>query len=104
MAKVWKSTTVKSEAAVFDLLTELRGKRWLSRGHPRPYGVLVPTIDRGPRRSLSRREKLMLERQSIDLFRSTARFFSSPGEQRALSDDITVLMVLGRLRGAHSST
>jgi hypothetical protein len=54
----------------------------------------VPSIDREPRQNLSRIEKLTLERQSIDLFRSTARFFASPGEQGALADDIVALMVL----------
>ncbi len=93
-AQGWKTTTLNCEAEVVDLLADLRGKRWLSRGHPKPYDVLIPTLDRGSRASLSRRQKLVLERQSIDRFRSTARFFSSPGEQRALSDDFTVLMVL----------
>jgi hypothetical protein len=36
----------------------------------------------------------MLERRSIDLFRSTARFFAHPGEQGALTDDFIALMVL----------
>jgi hypothetical protein len=37
---------------------------------------------------------LTLERRSIDLFRSTARFFADTGEQVALGDDIVALMVL----------
>jgi hypothetical protein len=83
-----------SEAEAVTVLTELSGKRWLSRGQSRRYGGLVPSIDREPRQRLSREEKLRLERRSIDLFRSTARFFAHPGEQGALEDDIVALMVL----------
>jgi hypothetical protein len=54
----------------------------------------MPSIDRKPWGRRSRSEKLTLERRSIDLFRSTARFFASAGEQGALTDDIVALMVL----------
>ena len=54
----------------------------------------MPSIDRGPLIHLSRREKLTLERQSIDLFRSTARFFAGQGEQGALADDVVAMMLL----------
>lgn len=90
----WSSATLTTASETFDLLAELYGKRWLCRGQARPYGTLVPSIDRSPRDKLSRLEKLSLERQSIDLFRSTARFFSHPGEQGAMTDDIVALMVL----------
>ncbi len=66
----------------------------MCRGQSRRYGGLVPSIDREPRQNLSRLEKLSLERQSVDLFRSTARFFTDTGEQGALTNDITALMVL----------
>jgi hypothetical protein len=36
----------------------------------------------------------VLERESIDLFRSTARFFAGRGERGALVDDIVAMMVL----------
>lgn len=75
-------------------LLELRGKRWLCRGQSKKYGALVPSIDRAPRESLSRVQKLILERRAITLFRSTARFFADPGEQGALHDDVVALMVL----------
>jgi len=94
MAHSWNTTILNSEADVLHVLTELRGKRWLCRGQPMLYGNLLPLVDRKPRQNLSRFEKLTLERQSIDLFRSTARFFADPGEQAALADDITALMVL----------
>jgi hypothetical protein len=54
----------------------------------------MPSLDRGPFCALGRSEKLERERRTIDQFRSTARFFSSPGEQAALVDDFIALMVL----------
>lgn len=95
MSHSWKTTSLDSEEKVLHVLTELSGKRWLCRGQSKPYGGLVPSIDRGETlQNLSRREKLTLERQSIDLFRSTARFFADQGEQNALTSDIIALMVL----------
>ncbi|HZS08165.1 MAG TPA: FRG domain-containing protein [Blastocatellia bacterium] len=94
MSNVWNTTILTSEAEAIQVLTDLRGKRWLCRGQSRRYGGLVPSIDRGSLQNLSRREKLTLERQSIDIFRSTARFFADQGEQNALTDDIVALMVL----------
>jgi FRG domain len=75
------------------VLLELQGKRWLSRGQPQPYKNLIPSIDRCPG-SLTRLEKLQLERESIDVFRTTARFFVDEGERNAVSNDLTALMVL----------
>jgi hypothetical protein len=94
MSHTWNTTILNSEAEIFHVLTELRGKRWLCRGQSKSHGGLVPSIDRPPRQNLSRADKLKLERRSIDLFQSTARFFSDQGEQRALHDDIIALMVL----------
>ena len=91
----WPSTTLDSEASVFEVLTELRGKRWLCRGQSRRYRSLVPSMDRHEkRRNLSRAEKLTLERKSINLFRSNVQFFAGAGEKEALTDDITALLVL----------
>jgi hypothetical protein len=94
MAPYWKTITLTSEAEVLDKLLELRGKQWLSRGHSEPHGALVPSIDRGDLANLSRQDKLERERASIDLFRATARFFASEGEQGALKDDFVALCVL----------
>jgi FRG domain-containing protein len=94
MSDPWISTTLTSEPEVIQALTELRGKRWLSRGQAHPYGSLIPSIDRGGREHLRRAEKLTLERQSIDTFRSTARFFADEGERNALHSDIGTLIVL----------
>jgi len=94
MSSLWNPITLTSEAEVIRALTELRGKRWLSRGQDKPFGSLIPSIDRFPRESLSRAEKLTLERQSIDIFRSTARIFGDKDEERAVSIDDGALMVL----------
>jgi len=94
MSRRWYTTTLSSEAEALDAFTQLQGEAWLCRGQAKCYGGLLPSIDRGTLQNLSRREKLTLERQSIDLFRSTARFFAGQGEQKALTDDIVALMVL----------
>lgn len=94
MPDSWNTTLLAAELDAIQAFTELRGKRWVCRGQSRCYGGLVPSIDREPRQQLSRVQKLTLERRSIDLFRSTARFFAEPGEQGALVDDIVALMVL----------
>jgi FRG domain len=91
---MWNETILKSEAEITHVLTELRGKRWLSRGLSKSYGGLVPSIDRDGRDKLSRQEKLSLERQSIDIFQSTARYFATAAEALALKDDFTALIVL----------
>lgn len=94
MSHNWNTTILESEEKVLNVLTELHGKHWLCRGQSKCYGNLLPKIDREALKNLPRHKKLSLERQSIDLYRSTARFFADPGEQSDSSKDITVLMVL----------
>ena len=89
----WKVIDLKTDEQVFDVLLQLKGKRWLSRGQPEPWGNLVPSIDR-VFQTFSRAEKLNLERRSIDLFKSTARFFAGEAEAGALNNDLVALMVL----------
>jgi hypothetical protein len=90
----WKSTTLKSETEVLRILAELRGQRWLCRGQPECYGNLLPTIDRPSTARLSRFKKLTLERQSIDLFRSTVQYSADPHVQQAKYTDRIALMLL----------
>jgi hypothetical protein len=45
MTQNWRSKNLATEAEVFYLLTEVRGKRWLSRGQAKRYNCLVPSID-----------------------------------------------------------
>ena len=94
MSHGWETTVLTSVEQTLDVLANLCGKRWLCRGQSERYRNLNPSIDRDKLKNFSRIKKLQLERQSIELFRSTARFFASPGEQGALSDDIITLMVL----------
>lgn len=91
---MWQTKGLDSLKDTLNALEALSGKRWLCRGQPNDYGNLEPSIDRNMMKSRSRLEKLKLERQSIELFRSSVRFFASPGEQGALIDDIITLMVL----------
>jgi len=91
----WRSEYLGSVDGVFGVLDWLRGKRWLSRGQCYPWANLRPSFERHqPLSGLSRAEKIRIERQSIDLFRSTVRSFASRAERRVLSDDIRALTVL----------
>ena len=73
MPESWKWTHLSTIDDVVHALTEAKHKRWLCRGQSKRYGALTPSIDRPPRDSLSRAEKLALERRSIDLFQSRYR-------------------------------
>lgn len=93
MSDCWTTTTLTSEREVLRVLTDLRGKSWLSRGQSKRYANLLPSIDRTPRKKLGRARKLALERQSINVFRSAAHFLAA-GEEEARKDDVVALMVL----------
>ena len=94
MLSTWISERLTSEPKVFDKLTELGGKRWLCRGHSECQESLAPSIDRDWLKGRPRPEKLEFELRSIELFRETAKFFSHPGEQLAMVDEVVALMVL----------
>ncbi len=87
MSHGWNTTMLISEGDVLRTLIDLRGKRWLSRGHSQCRDGLVPSIDRKELKGLLRSEKLQRERRSIDQFRSMARFFASRGAEGSLVDD-----------------
>src|SRR5437762_12770992 len=89
----WKVEPLDTIEQVFDVLGMLRGKGWLCRGLPKAYGALRTSFDWRTPQNLSRREKLRIERQSINIFRSTVRFFTT-GEEAATQDDLIALMVL----------
>jgi hypothetical protein len=94
VARNWTVKPLTTEVEIFDCLAELRGKRWYCRGQPKHYEHVLPTLDRDGRENLLRIEKLKLERESIDIFRTTARFFSGVGEENSLRDDNITLAVL----------
>jgi FRG domain len=94
MSNSWPVKKLNSVDEVFDELMQLQGKGWLSRGQSRRYKTMKPCIDRKEFEGLSRIRKLKYERQSIDRFRSTARYFASVGEERAGIDDVITLAVL----------
>jgi hypothetical protein len=90
----WKTTILNSIPETLKILETLENKGWLFRGQSKCFGKLIPSLDRNPLNKIKRVEKIALERQSIDLFRSTPIHFASEGEQEALQTDITTLMVL----------
>lgn len=94
MAILWNEMVIESLPAARRVFLELKGKRWLCRGQQRRFGILLPTIDRNELRSVPRYQKLALERNSIDTFRSSARYFADPGEAASLSDDVVAIMLL----------
>ncbi len=59
----WNTSHLSTEHEACRVFPDLRGKRWLSRGQSRQFGGLLPSIDREPRRQLSRLQKLTLERR-----------------------------------------
>jgi hypothetical protein len=93
MPSRWPTKIFVDAQEALDTLAQLTGRVWLCRGQDRARDCLDPSIDRD-RKEMPRSQKLHLERQSINLFRSAARTFASPGEQEALRDDIVALMVL----------
>jgi FRG domain-containing protein len=100
MTNQWNSETLATADDVFTRLGRLRANRWYCRGQSKQYGNLLPSIDRIPsidcskRKILTRIEKICKERESIDIFRTTARFFSHPGEMQSLTNDLIALAVL----------
>ena len=94
MSLAWETTRIKSLGDARGVLLDLTAREWMCRGQPQPYGNLIPSIDRKPRQSMSRAQKLEIERRSIDSFRSTVRFFSDPREAPSLRQDIVALMVM----------
>jgi hypothetical protein len=89
----WPNERLDSVTRVFDVLEDLEQRRWICRGHARNH-PLFPSIERAGRDTKRRQEKLIVERKSIDLFRSAVRFFSHPGEQAAMHTDLVALMIL----------
>lgn len=94
MAHGWKPKALATEGDVFDTLLDLQGRNWMSRGQSACFNELVPFIDRKPHNTLAGEEKIKLERNGIEGFRATARFFASASEGAALIDDFVALMVL----------
>jgi hypothetical protein len=94
MSAGWSETALDSAEDALFALTALKGKNWLCRGQARAGHRLIPTIDRKPLARRPRVEKLALERRSIDVFRSIARYFTDDGERGAMLNDTIALMVL----------
>jgi hypothetical protein len=94
MTSTWETTHLNNLNDVLDVLIHLRKKNWMFRGQSRRFNYLIPFIDRTPRESLSRKDKIDLERMSINCFRSQVKYFADQGEVSAMYNDIIALMVL----------
>jgi len=67
MVTDWPTTMMKDVRSAEGELRRLENEQWASRGHCQEYGSLTPSIDRGRLWGLPRRDKLQLERRSIEL-------------------------------------
>jgi hypothetical protein len=90
----WKTTRLETVDQVLDVLLKLKGKNWICRGQAERHDNLFPSIDRNELRDLPRIKKLELERKAINLYKVTARHFTSNRESVAQQDDNIALMVL----------
>ena len=80
MAHTWIITKLTSIQEVKDLLLSATRNDWLYRGQCNRYDNLIPSPDRKPYHSLSRSDKINLERKGIDLyflFLTTSYFIKS---------------------------
>ena len=101
----WENGTLNSIQDILDTLASLRVRQltqvdptqrpfWLFRGQPKTYNNLIPSIDRPPLdKIVDRDKKLLIERQSVELFRTTVKSFVDKQEE-ALKYDISTLALL----------
>lgn len=92
---IWTTTRLLSIRDVTRLLLDSVHKGYLWRGQSRSHSLgLVPSIDRDKRASFSRKQKLSMERSSIDRFRLSFSAPATESERVAAKDDIATLMLL----------
>jgi hypothetical protein len=93
----WSSTSLKTIPEILEKLASfsMHNNKWLFRGQPKNYNRLILSIDRGDFEKITERiNKLSLERQSIELFRSTVKLIADEAERKAIENKITTLMLL----------
>lgn len=93
----WIEEKLNSIDEVLSKLIELRTKKkkWVFRGVSREHKKpLISSIDRLLLENLDRKEKIRLERQSIELFRSTYKQLAIEEDNELLREDITTLMLM----------
>ena len=94
MISKWESTELTSVNDAMSLFLKLCKKGWLFRGQAKHYNSLIPSIDRGKLNKLERNEKLILERQSIERYRSAVKFPTHSFEVKSIREDLIALMIL----------
>jgi hypothetical protein len=91
----WETTCLSSINEVLDTLKLLLNTNWITRGQTECWGTLIPKIDRMQFDQITTRElKIRLEKESIQLFQSTARAVGPKYFQKNLMFDINTLMIL----------
>ena len=94
----WEIEELNSTEEVLKKLSRLRlqKNKWVFRGSSREYGrKLIPSIDRIPFDNITdRKSKIKIERESIELFRSTYKLMSSEEEKILLQEEIPTLMMM----------
>jgi hypothetical protein len=90
---LWPTEHINSVEKAFDILSELQGIKWICRGQPKEYGKLLAPIDRPPFLELDRKQKLFLEQQSMQLFRSSMKYFNE-GEFECRYFNVPTLMLM----------
>ena len=100
MQKKWVDNEIvlNSVDEVFQTLQRMRLKssQWVYRGESKEYhNELFPSIDRSPfNQKTDRKSKIEMERQSIELFRSTYKLLATAEESNLMKSDITSLMLM----------
>src|SRR5262249_37777384 len=94
VADFWEPRPIGSIARFETELGPLRERHWLFRGQDRPWGRLIPSIDRPPREARGRAAKLLLEARSIDVFRQSLVVPLNEVERLAMEDRHIALMLL----------
>lgn len=89
----WLSVQIDSVEKAFDILAELKSKNWICRGQPKEYEKIISPIDRYPFSTMNRKQKLRLEQRSMQMFRTSIKYFNE-GENECLRLDIPTLMLM----------
>lgn len=90
----WPETRLETLDEVFSRIEWLKDNKWISRGQSKHYSnQLIPLLDRVSTK-LNRKEKLSLERESIDLFRKTYSPYNLTEKDAILHSNIHPLMIM----------
>jgi len=96
----WDTTCLSTIDSVLDKLEFLNSRRWVTRGHSRCIGKLIPKIDRKPFDNIaSRVRKIELECQVVESFQKKTPLVSAYEEKQNLHHDMNTLMLFQHFDG-----